>query len=162
MKTTVYAALAAVTLGSLAACSTAAAPSRASAPSAHASASRTPAVAAAPSPSRPGSCTAVLAALKSAEASAKSEATAKHAQFPGISVADLQGAAMANELDGADGRQAAAAAEASGNARLASAGKALASDAKTMHDFYGETSGDQATARVQLDLAAIAGVCGNG
>lgn len=161
MKTTVYAALAAVTLGSLAACSVSVAPSRAPASSAHASASRT-AAAAAPAPSRPGSCTAVLATLKSAEASAKSEATAKHAQFPGISVADLQGAAMANELDDAAGQAVASAAGASGNAKLAAAGKALASDAKVMHDFYGETSGDQATARVRADLNGIAAVCGNG
>lgn len=161
MKTLVYTALAAVTLGSLAACSTAAAPSRTTPPPTRPAASSAPGATVAAAP-KPSACEPVLATLKSAESAAQSEATAKHAQYPGISVASLEGAAFANELTGAAGEKAAAVAGTSGSVKLASAGKALAADARVMHDYYGESRGDQATRRVQADLTAIAGVCGNG
>lgn len=107
-------------------------------------------------------CKDVTTVIKNAEAQAESSAKAKQAQYPSLSLADLEQAELANELAGRAGAKIAAEETAPGvTASLSAAERSLVSNGKTWHDWFGMSQGSTAAAKVISALTAIQDDCGD-
>jgi hypothetical protein len=136
------------------------APRAAAAPSASATAHRSPAAPLAATTA----CKDILATLAGIGADAKSQATARHKQYPSVSVSDLTGAYLANDLAGNGGTRVATDQAAAGiTAGLYGAEQDLITASEDLDANYGQVAADSKYgAQAEAALAAIGKSCGNG
>jgi hypothetical protein len=101
-----------------------------------------------------------MATIKAAESQAQTSAKAKQQQYPSLSLAGLEQAEFANELDGSAGAEITAEETAPGvTAALSGDERSLVGNVKIWHDWFGLSQGNAAAAKVVSALTDIQQAC---